>query len=277
MADHREQGLVPRRAVDDPIGVEDFVPAVLGVHLGEHHQLHIRGIAPQVYKTLHQVIDLVPGQGQTKLAVRNDQGRAPSTQHIDGPMWTGVGPLEQPDVLRGILYGKKGDLGHGVVEGGRGSYEQVLIELGGLAPERVGDAPLQASDLVHAAVVGDVRGLGRPGRDGPQPRHHQHQCPFPLRSGQLWALGQQPFQQRLFLCGQDLFEIREVQVFGIDLQDLPGGVPQALFELAQTEFGVGGGAAQNEHDYIQVGGGCILHYLVRLAPVPRSCWRVLQK
>jgi len=40
--DHLEQGAVARSAVDFPGGVEDLVAAVLGVGLGEHHQLRCR-------------------------------------------------------------------------------------------------------------------------------------------------------------------------------------------------------------------------------------------
>ena len=37
-----------RLAVDNPVGVEYLVPAVLGVGLGEHHQLHVRRIAADI-------------------------------------------------------------------------------------------------------------------------------------------------------------------------------------------------------------------------------------
>ena len=46
-ADHREQALVLRHAVDDPVGVEDLVAAVLGVRLREHHQLDVGRIAAE--------------------------------------------------------------------------------------------------------------------------------------------------------------------------------------------------------------------------------------
>ena len=47
VADHREQRLRLRDAVDDELGVEDLVAAVLGVRLREHHQLDIGRIAPE--------------------------------------------------------------------------------------------------------------------------------------------------------------------------------------------------------------------------------------
>jgi hypothetical protein len=50
VADHREQRALALDAVDDEIGVEDLVAAVLGVRLREHHQLDIGGVAPEAPK-----------------------------------------------------------------------------------------------------------------------------------------------------------------------------------------------------------------------------------
>ncbi len=50
VADHREQRLVARRAVDHPGGVEDLVAAVLGVRLREHHQLDVGRVAASAAK-----------------------------------------------------------------------------------------------------------------------------------------------------------------------------------------------------------------------------------
>ena len=61
MAHHAEQRLVLFLAVDDPIGVEDLVPAVLRVCLREHHQFDIGGIAPHALEIVRQVVDLVLG------------------------------------------------------------------------------------------------------------------------------------------------------------------------------------------------------------------------
>ncbi len=48
-------------AVDDPVGVEDLVPAVLRVRLREHHQLDVGGIAPHALEIVQQVVDLILG------------------------------------------------------------------------------------------------------------------------------------------------------------------------------------------------------------------------
>ena len=80
VADHREQRLRLALAVDDPVGVEDLVAAVLGVRLREHHELDVGGIALQRREVLHQVVDLVVGQRQAELGVRRHQRVTPARQ-----------------------------------------------------------------------------------------------------------------------------------------------------------------------------------------------------
>src|SRR5205807_8422035 len=57
--DHREQRLRLLRAVDDPVGVEDLVPAMLGVRLREHGELDIRGVAPKAAISPLEVFQLI--------------------------------------------------------------------------------------------------------------------------------------------------------------------------------------------------------------------------
>ena len=61
---HAEQRNVFHLAINHPIGVEDFMAAMLRVGLREHHQLHIRRIAPHTLEVVDQIIDFVFGQGQ---------------------------------------------------------------------------------------------------------------------------------------------------------------------------------------------------------------------
>ena len=156
VADHGEQGALAPGAVDGPAGVEDLVAAVLGVDVGEHHQLDVGRVAPETGEGVEQVADLVAGQGEAHLPVGPLQGR--------GPFGEGY-PLQGP---RGDL-GEEGvvvmqhRLGHAVVQqgqqGGRG--ERAVGE------EPVLGAPLDAGDRGQAAVAQDVGRLGRPGGDGP--------------------------------------------------------------------------------------------------------------
>src|SRR5690606_1691050 len=97
--DHHEQGLFLALAVDVPAGIEDLVPAVFGVGLGEHHQFDVVGVAAQVTEALYQVVDLVLGQGQTQLGVGLFQRGATAAQHVHRRQRPGLGTAEQAGVL----------------------------------------------------------------------------------------------------------------------------------------------------------------------------------
>ena len=58
-ADHAEKRIGLFIPVDGPPGIEDLVPAVLGVDLCEHHQLGICWISPQALVLAHKIIDLL--------------------------------------------------------------------------------------------------------------------------------------------------------------------------------------------------------------------------
>ena len=68
--DHREQGLRLRLAIDLPVGVEDLMPAVFRVGLGEHHQLDVRGVPAELGERPGEVGDLVGGQREAQVLVR---------------------------------------------------------------------------------------------------------------------------------------------------------------------------------------------------------------
>ena len=59
IANHGKQRLIHRLTVDDPAGIEDFVAAVLGISLREHHQLNIRGITPGLLVMMRQIFYFV--------------------------------------------------------------------------------------------------------------------------------------------------------------------------------------------------------------------------
>jgi len=156
--------IIPNRLRDHEVGVEDLVPAVLGVGLGEHRQLDVGGVAAEAGERLHQVVDLVLGQRKPPGRVGLDQGLAAPAEHVDVFHRLGV-PLGEQDVE--ALAGRQHRLGHPVVQQ-RGAGVPLLgaqatrpVQLQG-----VGDDPL---DPVHVqpAVAQDVGGLAGPRRDGP--------------------------------------------------------------------------------------------------------------
>ena len=241
--------LVLGLAVDDPVGVEDLVPAVLRVRLGEHHQLHIRGVAPQGREALGEVVDLVRGQGQTQGPVGLRQGGPAAGQHIHPGQGTRLGVLEQAPGLRQV---QQGDLGHAVVQGrgglGHGIPVQPCVGL-----QVIGGAALQAPDAGEPAVVGNVGRLGRPGGDGPRARHHQDQTPLGCMGRETGPIAQQPLQHPVLVPCQVLPQLGEVHELRVEPQIQAGGRPQTVLELLQAEVREGGGAAQCQHGGIPGG------------------------
>ena len=173
IADHLEQGAVLSLPVDDPVRVEDFVTAVLGVGLGEHHQFHVGGIALQGLKALHQVVDFVIRQGQPQLTVgRHQRGSAPC-QHVDLAIGFGLRMAEQ---TAGVFRITQHTLGHPIMKQ-RGRLGVLLAgELRSIGQDRVGHAPLQPHQLIQTAMVGNIGCLAGPGREGSRPGHHQDQA-----------------------------------------------------------------------------------------------------
>ncbi len=115
IADHGEQGFVPLAAVDDPVGVEDLMAAVLGVRLREHHELDVGRLAAEALETREQVLDLVGGQRETQFAVclleRGESGR-----QRDARQRLGLRVTKQALHLRWI---EQHHLGHAIEQYGR--------------------------------------------------------------------------------------------------------------------------------------------------------------
>ena len=82
VADHAKHALLLSHAVDGELGVENLVAAVFAVGLGKHHQFHVGRVASQCREGIHQVIDLVGGQGQAPVLVGTFQRGLATAQHI---------------------------------------------------------------------------------------------------------------------------------------------------------------------------------------------------
>src|SRR5205823_5023696 len=79
-----EERTLLRRAVDDEVGVEDLVPAVLAVGLREHHELDVRRVAPEALERLGEVQDLVLGEGEAEREVRGCDGTLAAPDRTEG-------------------------------------------------------------------------------------------------------------------------------------------------------------------------------------------------
>ena len=166
--DHLEQRQVLRLTVDGPSGVENLVAAVFGVGLREHHQLDVVRIAAERGERVHEVVDLVVGEGESEGLVSGDERGAAGGEDRDALHRARRLLAEQRGA--GLEFAKN-RLGHAIVEFGAKRLELCGRERGrrafGVGGEfdRVSDDAFDAGDLAQAADAGDVGGLGRPRRN----------------------------------------------------------------------------------------------------------------
>jgi hypothetical protein len=171
VADHAEQALVLRHAVDGELGVEDLVAAVLAVGLREHHQLHVGGVALEALEGVDEVVDFIVGQRQAPAGVGILQRGAATSQHVH--MLHGLGRQLGEQGLRVGQIEQHG-LGHAVVQQ-RGHLGQLLLRQRGAAQQAVLHLHAVFHGTFHtahlqAAVARNVGGLGGPGRHRAQAR-----------------------------------------------------------------------------------------------------------
>ncbi len=82
VADHAEQAEFLIFTINGPVRVENLVATMLGVRLGEHHQLRIGWVTTQGGETLYQIVDFIISKGQAQFAVGRFQRVAATTDHI---------------------------------------------------------------------------------------------------------------------------------------------------------------------------------------------------
>ena len=157
--DHREQRLRLLRAVDDPVGVEDLVPAMLGVRLREHGELDIGGVALKAAISPLEVLQLIVAQGKPEPYVRLGELRQRDELHR-----ARRDMLEQ---ARCIVQRAEHGLRHAIVQQ-RGDFRAAGSDV-------ISRTPLDAPHARQAAVARDVGRLGRPRRDGAEPGNDEKQ------------------------------------------------------------------------------------------------------
>jgi hypothetical protein len=135
VTDHLEERHVLLDAVDRPSSVEDLVPAVLGVDLGEHKELDVCRVSGRVEGkvALEEVVELRGGEGETEGDVCLDE------QIHRGGFWVelvlvrdgerGFG-REDGDVFKGAGGGAGEDLGRGGRSDKEGLGHTIVDELG---------------------------------------------------------------------------------------------------------------------------------------------------
>ena len=112
VANHAKQGVRLFFAVDDPVGVENFVPTVLGIGLREHHQFNVGGIAAQHLEILQQIINFIVRQRQPQFPIGHPQSLSATTENIHHRQRRRIGMAEQRGCILELI---KDGLGHAIM------------------------------------------------------------------------------------------------------------------------------------------------------------------
>ncbi len=83
--------LLLRLAVDDPFGIEDLVPAMLGVRLREHHELDVGRVAAERAEARDEIVDLVGRERKPELRVGAHERIAALRQQRDASQAAAAG------------------------------------------------------------------------------------------------------------------------------------------------------------------------------------------
>ena len=98
--------------------------------------------------------------------------------------------IERGPIRIRLLRSKERGLSHAVAEQTGDGLDLRRGQLPVVGGQIAGGLALQPPHPAQPAVVGDVRCLGGPGRDGPGARHHQHQSAHRLMGRQARPIAQ---------------------------------------------------------------------------------------
>ncbi len=253
--DHAEQPLVLRLAVDDPAGIENLVPAVLGIGLCEHHQFSVSRVATEIAVTVNEVVDLLVREGQAKVRVRLGQRLGPVIAERHGRQRQWLVNLEQG---HGRIGGLDDRLGHSVVQQ-RSKRTDIFFA----------NLPAQLQGVAHAAlyaldidIAGDrnIRRLTRPWRNCPGPWNNE-QFPRALGQGRGFFVREQKARQALLVLGRKrILDSHEVGKAGLDRLDAIVPPLQHLEQLPEAKVRERRLSGQLQHVdatlSVEIRGGC---------------------
>ena len=166
VSNHAKEAVWLGLAIDGELGIENFVAAMLAVGLRKHHQLHVGGVATEFTEVAFEIFDFVLSQRQAPALVGVNQRGATAPQHIDLLKRLRLKLLEQGKAL---IQGGEDRFSHAVVQEVSQGHQGLLIQIS-FAQQRSRPLKLDLHQTLdashrHAAVVRNVGGLGRPGRD----------------------------------------------------------------------------------------------------------------
>ena len=164
--DHPEEGILLLLPVDDELRAKDLVAAVFGIHLTEHHEFRVRGIAPRRLEALGEVLHLRLADRETERNVRLANRLHAASEHVERD--AGLRRRTVEEVVEVRVHA----LGHAVVQRANALADWESRHLGGLCGNAIADAAFDARDALETAVAEDVGGLRRPRRNRALARRH---------------------------------------------------------------------------------------------------------
>ncbi len=243
---HFKQRLRLFFTVDNPVGVENFVAAVLRVGLREHVEFNVVRVAPQAGERVMQVVDFIfcQRQPQTHVGVRQRLTALP--QQIHALYRRGVVVREQ---LRGVFQRAEHALHHAVMQLCRNLAPGVVAR-GGIHIEVIRHAALQAFDLGEPAVMGDICRFGGPGRDGARTRRHQQQAARRRVASKARPILQQALKARVLFGIQRCGEVSKMDILGIKGFHREVSVFETSQQFVNTKCRQSGRTTQNFHHLV---------------------------
>ncbi len=163
--------LLLRHAVDDPVGIEDLVPAMLGVRLREHHELDVGRIAAQRAKARVEVLDLVGRQRETEFDVGRFERARPSPR--SGMVVSGRGATCANSRAASATSSNTASIIRSCKSGSSAARSPATSGCAVASRHAIHDAALDARDRRQPAVARDVGRLRRPGRDRARARNDE--------------------------------------------------------------------------------------------------------
>jgi hypothetical protein len=145
---------------------------MLGVRLREHHQLDIRGIAPQLAEGGHQVVDFIADSARPHSRLASASAACPSSPSSQrgaaaAVQRRGTSPRVDRYSIHTVSVMRSCNSAPRCFERRRGQFLSRIDEIDRAALQPRGWR-------LEAADMGDIRGLARPGRFGAEARRHQN-------------------------------------------------------------------------------------------------------
>ena len=228
--DHFEQRLWLLFAVNNPVGIENLVAAVLRVRLREHVEFNVVRVTVELNERILQVVDFVFCQRQAETQVGVNQRLTALSQQVHALYRCRLMVGEK--LLRVIKRGKYA-LHHAVVQFSRNRLPLRVAQGRGFHVVRY--AALQTVNLAQATVVGDVGGFGRPGGDGARTRRRKDQFAGWRMAAEAWAILEQAFQLYALLCIQGGIQVSKMDILSVNIAYRKVGRLKTCQQFGNTE------------------------------------------